>query len=256
VGCPRVTGSDVSSSYICGEDGSLEARHRVIAEIIREELQKNGQMRPVVSGLALVAATKVTERMSRSERPYRILRSVINHEFLKRNIGVDGAQNLYGSLESLLNWDFQFWLQRGALEVEMGELALAEQFLNQARSLNSDDPYILNEWAYLLFSKALQNPKGGAAPKLVDEATEILNGLVNRYKTSNPYPYHVLANQGLSWARRGIVDSTEKQAYLSELLKYVREGARLHPRDAHLKTILAELEREYLSGAVVGTRSS
>jgi hypothetical protein len=169
-------------------DRAVWARHRVIAEIIREELQRNGQMKSVVSGLALVAATKVTDRMSRSERPYRILRSVINHDFLKRNIGADGAQNLYGSLESLLHWDFQFWLQRGALEVEVGDLALAEHFLNQARSLNADDPYVLNEWAYLLFAKALQNPKGTAALTLVDEATELLEGLINRYKASNPYP--------------------------------------------------------------------
>jgi hypothetical protein len=231
-------------------DRAVWARHRVIAEVIREEIQRTGQLRPVVNGLALVAATKVTARMSRSERPDRILRSVINHEFLKRSIGYDGAQNLYGSLETLLNWDFQFWLQRGALEVEIGELTLAEQFLNQARSLNSDDPFVLNEWAYLLFCKALKNPKGAAAPKLIDEATELLDGLINRYRNSNPYPYHVIASQGLSWARHGITDPSEKQLYLSRLLKYAREGSRLHPRDNHLKTILAEVEHEYLSGAV------
>jgi hypothetical protein len=232
------------------DDRAVWARHRVIAEVIREEIQKSGQMRPVVSGLALVAATKVTERMSRSERPYRILRSVINNEFLRRAIGLDGAQNLYGSLESLLSWDFQFWLQRGALEIKVGELALAEQFLNQARSLNNDDPYVLNEWAYLLFAKALRNPHGESAVRMVDEAIQVIEGLINRYKASNPCPYHVLASQGLNWAQLGIVDPAEKQSFLSMLLDYTREGAKIHPKDAHLKKILAELEREYLSGAI------
>jgi len=180
-------------------DRAVWARHRVIAEIIREELQKNGQMKSVVSGLALVAATKVTDRMTRSERPYRILRSVINHEFLKRNIGTEGAQNLYGFLEPLLNWDFQFWLQRGALEVEVGDLALAEHFLNQARSLNPDDPYVLNEWAYLLFAKALQNPKGDAATRLVEDATELLDGLTPAHWTLATIASHLWAS-GASWS--------------------------------------------------------
>lgn len=49
---------------IVAGDGAVWARHRVIAEILLDELQKTGQLHEVLSGLALIAATKVTPRRS------------------------------------------------------------------------------------------------------------------------------------------------------------------------------------------------
>ena len=64
-----------------------------------------------------------------------------------------GAQ-LDGSLETILSWDPHFWLQRGSLEVDFGDLNLAEHFLSMSRSFNPDDVFLQTEWAYLLFKKA------------------------------------------------------------------------------------------------------
>jgi hypothetical protein len=114
------------------DDGSVRARHRVIADLLIDELQKTGELRDVLEGLAFVAATKVDPSLRRSARPWRMLRAIINHEFLARTIFPEAARDLYGSLEQLLSWDFQYWLQRGSLEVEFGDVALAENFLSQA----------------------------------------------------------------------------------------------------------------------------
>ena len=110
-------------------DGTVWARHRHIAEIVRDELAKRGQLTAPVAGLALLAASKVSSNTVRSARPWRMLRAFINHDFLMRIGGLPYARNLYGSLQSPLGWDYQFWLQRGSLEVEFGELPLAELFL-------------------------------------------------------------------------------------------------------------------------------
>jgi hypothetical protein len=83
-------------------DGAIWARHRTIADIIRQRLETSGQLAGVVSGLA-----------------------VLSHDMLIRSIGVESARNLYGSLEGLLHWDYHYWLQRGSTEVEQGELSLA-----------------------------------------------------------------------------------------------------------------------------------
>jgi hypothetical protein len=229
-------------------DGQIWARHRVIAEIIRDELAKRGQLTLPISGLALLAASKVSVSLSRSARPWRLLRIFINHDFLLRHGGTDFARNLYGTLEDPLAWDYHFWLQRGSLEVEFGDLKLAEHYLNTSRALAPDDPYIDNEYAYLLFRKAIENPTAGEAERLVKEATDSLEYLMSKIAT--PYPYHVLGSQGLAWARRGIQSPDERGKYLRTLQRRLEEGSAKYPKEIELKQLLDAVKKEYLSIAV------
>lgn len=237
-------------------DGSVWARHRMIAEILLVELQKTGQLTDVLSGLALVAATKVTPSLQRSARPWRLLRSILNHEFLQRTIGREAARNLFGEMEALLSFDWHYWLQRGSLEVEFGDLALAENFLNQAVSLAPDDPFVQNEQAYMLFRKAIDNPEGPNAPSLIEEATKLLEDLLLQSDKSGPYPYHVLGSQGLSWARRGIRSSLERERYLRKIIKRVEDGCKKYPREAELEQLLEDLRQEYMMIAVDPQRAT
>jgi hypothetical protein len=234
------------------DDGSVRARHRVIADLLLDELQRTGELRDVLEGLAFVAATKVDPSLRRSARPWRMLRAIINHEFLARTIFPEAARDLYGSLEQLLSWDFQYWLQRGSLEVEFGDVALAENFLSQALSLAPDDPYVLTEWGYLLFSKAQEHPHSLGSPDLVKQATETLGELIDRPGNTDPYPYHVLGSQGLRWARLGINSRSEKERYLNEILAVVQAGRNKFPRAAELEQLWKDIKREAL-GLTVAT---
>jgi Mrp family chromosome partitioning ATPase len=234
-------------------DGSIWARHRVIAEFLLEELQKTGQLADVLSGLALVAATKVTPYSEKSARPWRLLRSILNHDFLIRTIGKESARNLFGEMEPLLAFDSHFWLQRGSLEVEFGDLGLAENFLNQAYSLAPDDPFVQNEHAYLLFRKAIDNPGGPSAQAYVDEATRLLEDLMTQSDRSGPYPYHVFGSQGLSWARRGIKSPMDRERYLRKIIRRVEQGQKKYPQEADLQQLLEDLKKEYLTTAVSST---
>jgi hypothetical protein len=228
-------------------DGSIWARHRVIGEIIRDELAKRGLLLRPVTGLARVAAAKTSERLPRSARPWRMVRTFINHDFLRRAIGDEQARNMYGGLETLLSSDYHFWLQRGSLEVELDSLALAEHYLATALSLAPDDYHVLTEWAYLMFRKAIIDP-GIDAPELVKSATESLENLMHR--AGDPYPYHVLGSQGLAWARRALTNSLEKERYLRRLIGKVEEGCKKHPREADLGELHEDLRKEYLRIAV------
>jgi Mrp family chromosome partitioning ATPase len=236
-------------------DGSVWARHRVIAEILLDEFQKTGVLHGVLAGLALVGATKVSPAMQRSARPWRLLRSILNHEFLHRTIGLEPARNLFGGLEQLLAFDFHYWLQRGSLEVEFGDLRLAENFLDQAVSLAPDDPFVENERAYLLFRKAIDNPGSAAAPSLVDEATKSLEDIIANSEKCGAYPYHVLGSQGLAWARRGIKSSLEKGRFLARMIKRVEEGRKRYPRELELEKLIEDLKKEYLGIAVASPAS-
>ena len=231
-------------------DGYVQARHRVIAEVLHSELQKQGVMRSVLSGLAFMAASKVSATMRRSTRPWRMLRHFVNHDYLLRSIGLEGTRNLYGTLESILDWDFHYWLQRGSVEVEEGDLGLARLFLSHARSTAEGDSLVENEWAYLLFREAIDNPGAKDAPELVEEATSILEDLIGRHSRVDSYPYHVLGSQGLAWSRRGMRKSHAKGQYLEKLQNAVSAGIRLHPGELQLKKLLQDITREYLSMAV------
>lgn len=235
---------------IVRDDSLLYARHRVIAEIIRDKLQQSGQIGAVLSGLALVAATRVGPTLPRNAKPWRLLRSVINHDFLMHSVSLEVARNLFGSLEQLLSWDFHYWLQRRSLEVELGDLKLAENFLNQARGLAPDDPFVENEWAYLLFRLALENPAASTAVSAVEQATATLEDLIIRTSRVSAYPYHVLGSQGLAWSRRGIKGSQQKERYLRKLIQRLKEGSEKYPRDSELSKLLQDLNKEYLGLAV------
>ena len=235
------------------QGGFIWARHRRIAEIITDELAKHGQLRETVIGLARLAAAKVTPSLRRSERPWRMLVAFINHAFLLRTVGLEVARDLYGSLETILSWDPHFWLQRGSMEVEVGDLHLAEHFLNTSRSLNSDDILLQTEWAYLLFRKACENPSAKDAPEMVKEASDTLETLTNR--VGDIHSYHMLGSQGLSWARRGIKITREKETFLKGLIRKIEEGCAKYPKEQDLRQLLADLKREYLGIAVPGPPS-
>ena len=230
--------------------GNIWARHRMIADIIRANLQKTGALQTAFSGLALVGAAKATKNLHRSARPWRMLRAFLNHDMLARTTSVEFARNLYGALEDILVWDFHFWLQRGSLEVEFGDLHLAERFLNTAVGLAPEDPFVENEYAYLLFRIAIENPLAVDAPDLVAQATDKLDSLISG-DFQNPYPYHVLGSQGLAWARCGIGSSLQKEAYLRKLIGRIEKACNKYPRNSDLAVLLKDLKQEYMSIAVV-----
>jgi hypothetical protein len=231
------------------EDGSVWARHRVIAEIIRDELLRSGQLTKPVAGLALLAASKVRQAMRRQARPWRLLRTIINHDHLYRIGGLDFARSVYGDLEGVIHWDYHFWLQRGSLEVEEGDLRQAELYLVTARGIAPGDPFVETEWAYLLFKKALAVPSVDAE-KMVSEATALLHDLISR--RNDHYPYHVLGSQGLAWARRHIRNADEKTRYLKDLQEVMRKGCGRFPIEKALHELYDAIKREYLGLAVPG----
>jgi len=233
--------------------GYIQARHRVIAEVLHDKLQEQGRMTTVLSGLAFMAASKSSSGMHRSARPRRMLRHFINHEYLLRSIGLEQTRQLYDTLESMLEWDFHYWLQRGSVEVKHDNLGPARQFLNQARSIRANDPFVENEWAYLLFREAIVNPAAADAQKFVDEATGILEDLIDRQSRPGPHPYHVLGSQGLAWSRRGITNPHQKGQYLERLRDVVGEGVEKHLGARDLRKLRQDIEQEYL-GIVLPTR--
>lgn len=226
-------------------NGRLRSRHRVIAGIVVDNLQMTGLIKDVICRLILISGTRVLPGDSPGRR-VRFLRSLMNHDFLGRVLGIEGARDVYAVAENTLSWNHHFWLQRGSLEVEEGDLALAENYLQQARSLVEHDPYVETEWSYLLFRRAIAEPAGMSAQTLADEAVVNLKTLIAARGDADFYPYHVLGSQGLAWCRRGLATKEAKKAFLEELLAAVKDGVERHPRAADLRKLRDDLQEEYL----------
>ena len=229
--------------------GNIQARHRVIAKYVRDALRIHGKIHFAIRGLAFMAATYFVPGIPRNNRYRKILTHVINHDFLFRNLDMDCCQALYQELERLLAGDHHYWLQRGSLEVESGDLRLAENFLGQARGLSSNNLLIETEWAYLLFRKALLDPGGTSSQTLAQEATDLAMNIMNN-PYSNPHPFHVLGSQGLAWSRSGLSRRDQKSKYLQNLLSNIKKGLQRFPRNPDLKQLRSDLEKEYLSQAI------
>ena len=228
----------------------IRARHRRIASIVLDHLREQGTVKAIINGLIIAATAKVHKGMKRSSRLFRLLRLFINHDRMYRMMDLDEARELYSNWEGMLHWDYHYWLHRGALEVEWGILEHAENFLSQARGLTDDAPFVENEWAYLIFKKAIRSPGSLDATPYVEEATKILKGLVFSSKTLNPYSFHVLGSQGLAWSRRGIKVDSDRRIYLEDLLKILERGVQCYPQDEKLSSVCAAIKEEYLSQAI------
>jgi hypothetical protein len=221
-------------------------RHRVIADLIFDKLKELGELSEVIVGLAWALATKVGLPLDRHSRISRFLVRLINHDFLLRMIGFMSARDLYTRLELVLSTDYHYWLQRGSLEVEAGDIRKAENFLSAARSLGSGDFRVDTAYAYMLMRKAWEAPHDLHSEEILNSGIKELDEVIENSGDASEYPYHVLGSQGLKWARRAITQKENKRAFLQRLLDVVERGLGDHLGSESLTTLRDDLRKEIL----------
>lgn len=233
--------------------GLIYARHRVIAERAIEQIKQAGQLQRIVEGLVFAIATKIGPEHSRNSREHRVLARLINHDFLIEQLGdAQSIRPVYALIEDILRWDFHYWLQRGSFEVERGSVSYAENFLAQAMALAPDNLFVRTERAYMLMVAAAGEAEAGLPlhHEHADEAMGELFDVIETHGKETPYPFHVLARQGLAWLQHAGLSPTEQADYLGRMLSYVRDGVKLHPQSRELRTMEKSVEKAYLATAV------
>lgn len=238
----------VQRQLLVSSSGGLSVRHRWIAEKSVDFFTANGLMHRVIGALAFALASEVDPQTSPHTRERRMLRRLINHDRIQRLVDdLDDCRDIYSRLQDRLGWDYHYWLQRGSLEVERGDLGQAKTYLESARSLvDGVDHIVENEYAYLRLKRASADPLATSA---LDEANAALADLEEAMRSrgrTDSYPFHVYGAQGLRWARRAPLGPEEKRVLLGRLLEAVREGRKHHPKRDDLRQLEGDLEREYL----------
>lgn len=226
----------------------LRLRHRWIAETALEFFIDNGIMSAPLKALIFALAGKVDPQLIPRSRERQLLRRLLNHDYLqRRTMDLGAVREIYALVEDQLAWDYHYWLQRGSLEVETGDLALAENFLNSALSLSPSTDYrVTTEYAYMLLKKAANNPTAPSALSWADTALRDLEAAMASRGKDDPYPFHVYGSQGLSWSRRAPLPQSDKIILVRQLRDAVSHGRNLHPRRTDLRQLAEDLQHEYL----------
>ena len=235
-----------------GPGETYKARHREIAQFIYEELNRRGEITDVIRGLIKIAGTKMTATADRGSRTGKMLGTFISHQLIKRTAGPTEGRQIYSEFESLLQWDYHYWLHRGALELETGNLGLAENFLRQSKSIEPNDIFVDNELAYLNLRKANRNPHAFDSEQLVTEAMHTLEDVARRRPDQKARAYHIMGTQGLEWVRNSRKTQVEKRQLLQKLRDHVNTTLDDGDEDQRelMLTLSSELQRELLLTAV------
>lgn len=229
--------------------GNYLARHRAVAERALEFYRQNGQLASPIVGLAFALASQMTVATPRYSRERQLLNRLTNHDWLRRRLAPSDARSVYVALEDVMRDDFHYWLQRGAFDVEEGDLRSARNFLEQARGLRPDDYMVQTEWSYLALKDACDHPEDPDMDDRVAEALGQLEEAIRARGDTDSYPYHVYGNQGLAWCHH-LHSSEDKRELLARLKQVVDDGARAHPRDPMIAELVERLQRAYLMTAV------
>jgi hypothetical protein len=230
--------------------GGLAVRHRVIAEQAATWFRREGKLVEPIKGLVFAMAIQCARDPNRSSRAFRILIRLLNHRFLMAEVGDrSDVRQIYEAVASVLRDNFHYWLQRGAFETQTGDLALAENFLSQARAFEPDDFRVRTEWNLLSLKRAAEFAQAGRSGwrERADEAMTDLRDVIEARGGRDPYPFHVFGSQGLHYVRRAPLTTTELTQTLETMRRVVRRGCTLHPDQEDLKQLRDDIEREYLS---------
>ena len=215
-------------------------------------MRELGELSDVIAGLAWALATKVGIPLDRTSRTGRFLARLINHDFLLSTVGFPSARELYARLESLLSSDYHYWLQRGSLEVEVGDIRRAENFLGSARSLGAGDFRVGTAYSYMLMRKAWEAPKDLHAEEFLNLGMSELEDIIENSGRLSEYPFHVYGSQGLAWAHRAIPQMESRRVFLNKLSQVVNQGLALHSTAESLIKLSGDLKKEILLTVVAG----
>lgn len=226
-------------------------RHRLIAEYIVNRAAPRDDLQVAYLRLLGVLASEIGGKPRRS-RTFSLFKALIHHHVVFKRFGenIDEAQQVYESVLHKFSQNPQFLLQYGSLEMEAGNLEIAQNYLNQADSMDPGNQFIANAKGQLLLKQAIKAPNKPTAVALRDEGSQILMGNIKDAELNDAYCYHIYCLLRLTWIRVWGQTQQEKVNELESLRALANEAFKAYPRDMRISDVKLEIERDYYSLAV------
>ena len=221
--------------------GKLRVRHRVVGERVLRYLIRNGSIRDPLLSITIALAVGLGPRSSRRTHAYRALRLLMNHDWLRRALGDRAGMAFLAEIERYMAWDHHYWLQRGSLELEMGDPSLAENFLNQAAGIEPNDMLVRTEIGYLKLKLAVGETNAVYSKELLEDGLSTLEWVMSRRHYFDPHPYDIYGRMILQWTARNDTSDSDRDMYLRKAVEIVQRGQKKHPRDGGLREVFVAI---------------
>lgn len=235
-----------------GLDGRLLLlRHRAIAEFMVDKSAPRALLREAYLRLLGVLASEIGGK-TRFSRTFVLYRALVNHRSIVRRFAnnANDARSVYDSLLPSFRDSPQFLLQYGSLEMEVGHLDLAENFLNQADALDPGNVYIRNARGLLLLKRSLAAATKPEAFVLRNDGSDLLLETMTNPEVEDAYCFHIYGTQRLQWIRKWAETDDERRNELEHLREIIGRAMRKYSRDPKIVDIKNDVDRDYYSLAI------
>ena len=221
--------------------GKLRVRHRVVGERIVRYLIRSGSISDPLLSITIALATGQGPRSSRYSAAYHVLRKLINHDWLRRALKGDPARGFLAELEPYMAWNHHYWLQRGSLELEIGDQSLAENFLNQAAGIEPNDLLVRTELGYLKLKIAVSEADPIHSKELLENGLDDLEWVMSRRNHFDPHQYDIYGRMILEWTARDDTPDSDRDELLRRADETVQQGRKKHPGDNRLRELFVQI---------------
>ncbi|MEV5818057.1 AAA family ATPase [Micromonospora haikouensis] len=197
----------VESRLIVRDEMGLRVRHRAIADAVVRSLS-NSRVAEMVGIMLFFYAGRAAHIRDASHPDRRQLIHLLSHSHMvDLKLEPKLVRPIYEKVQALLAKDFHFWLQRGAYEVERGDLDLADSYLESARACDGGDRdfKVITEWGFMRLSKARRNADDRSVQSKAIVAVGELERIVRREGARSPHTFTILVRHGTEWLRESRV---------------------------------------------------
>jgi SIR2-like domain len=236
---------------IRGDKGGLIARHRIIANVLVESIVNRELLQQAYIRLLAVISKDVPRPVKTSSRAFKMYREVVNHQTIWERFphNIAQARSIYDSVREHFKQDSHFWLQYGSLELEYGELELADLYISSAESLAPTDDFVQNTKGLLLYKRAIKSTRLGEALTMRESARETLSTQIKKRPTDS-YAPHMMYSQELAFIGIWVTDREQRKEALEALRRDIAETIKSNRYSERLSSLQREIEGAYLQLAV------
>ena len=209
-------------------------------------LIRTGDISDPLLSITIALATGQGPRSSQYTAAYHVLRRLINHDWLRRALRGDPARAFLAELEPYMAWNHHYWLQRGSLELEIGDQSLAENFLNQAAGIEPNDLLVRTELGYLKLKIAVSEEDPIHSKELLENGLDDLEWVMSRRNHFDPHQYDIYGRMILEWTARDDTTDSDRNEFLRRADETVQQGRKKHPGDDRLRELFVKISNRRL----------
>ncbi|GIF40756.1 ATP-binding cassette domain-containing protein [Actinoplanes xinjiangensis] len=204
----------VDSRLIVRDPLGLRVRHRAIADAVVKSFDHKKMAEMVLVMLVFYAGRAVHIKDPTHPDRRQLIHLLSHSHMVDLRLGPDFVRPIYEKVQPLLSRDFHFWLQRGAFEVERGDLDLADSYLESARACEGGDLdfKVITEWGFMRLKKARRNADDRLEQTKAIRAVGELEQIARREGARSPHTFTILIRHGTEWLQDSrVLGDAERQ---------------------------------------------